>query len=909
EWTGLYFVKSSLKDLGLRVQLNHLSMKCSKPEPSHSHFVVLHTNGIHEVAIDFCGCRPISKLRQLLRRGLFPSSQDNPRTCATFTLLKQLQMLSLTSKCATYDYYRMLERLTDNRGAEMPKSKYRSLLRMILQWRHLKMLKRAGRGHDPTGVNGTKEGELALACPSCPHPGINLPDNWRIVSDEEKFLYFVLLCIDANFRLKNQLVSNYSVDPGLGNGMSYTIERGGFEKYVKSRADDKDEEKKGCGLQAVDQANTKYSKGLRYTGVTAVSCGRSEMVTPCSVGNLVKGEKYAFSDYSMASTLRFYFAALFLVVSYDIVCRWFINFARRVKDHWPESLKPSPQTRFFPVIPKLHYKSHKKTKNHEQFSFNLCPGVGLSDGEGPERIWSAHNPLGNSTKTMGPGSRHDVLDDHFGFWNYEKYTGMGRVFLTIYTSFTASLKPEDVARWSKMCEDWEKDVFPKSAENPYHVQGTEITQEKARIELDEQEKQEKANGRNFLHEITPSLFLIKGLELEDSQTIQAIYMPGLLQHLQNQERVKPGSTTDSEKSEDMYLWLPSSLSKADRDIVCIAGLSASEEKLRTAQCHDTLSGVCDTLRLKSRMVDFKNKNVRGQRDGLRSREVINRIHNRARKFAAQYRAARVAKLSLTGPGPWEKSLRVLLDSDIRSPQDPERLKPHKRRRGTWEDSEKPSGMDVEEEEDNGEEINLFAERRTKRQGTGKTRLTISWIWTVIPYDEDSDDQKVADIMRAEWSESRARVRRAIEEVRLLREEMRRTLAYLDWKAGWWISRQTLKSVEDVVLMEGLKAYCFDQSAHQLALKDLFQGIWRRPLDVLIAEDDSDGKSDDSGGSDIDDKIDVDMDSDMDSDASEDTDSDDEQDNEKPGQTSEPYPEYHSDVEMYNVEDDFASSDY
>ena len=48
--------------------------------------------------------------------------------------------------------------------------------------------------------------------------------------------------MDANFRLKNQLVSNYSVDPGLGRGWSYTVRREPFEDYVKSRADDVDTE-------------------------------------------------------------------------------------------------------------------------------------------------------------------------------------------------------------------------------------------------------------------------------------------------------------------------------------------------------------------------------------------------------------------------------------------------------------------------------------------------------------------------------------------------------------------------------------------------------------------------------------------------------------------------------------------
>lgn len=52
-----------------------------------------------------------------------------------------------------------------------------------MQWRHSKMLKRSGRGHHPEGVNGTKEGQLAVFCPACPQPDINLPMGWEL---EEK---------------------------------------------------------------------------------------------------------------------------------------------------------------------------------------------------------------------------------------------------------------------------------------------------------------------------------------------------------------------------------------------------------------------------------------------------------------------------------------------------------------------------------------------------------------------------------------------------------------------------------------------------------------------------------------------------------------------------------------------------
>lgn len=46
------------------------------------------------------------------------------------------------------------------------------------------MLKRAGRGHDPSGVDGTEQGGLAVVCPACPHPGQNLPPGWEDMPEE-----------------------------------------------------------------------------------------------------------------------------------------------------------------------------------------------------------------------------------------------------------------------------------------------------------------------------------------------------------------------------------------------------------------------------------------------------------------------------------------------------------------------------------------------------------------------------------------------------------------------------------------------------------------------------------------------------------------------------------------------------
>lgn len=219
--------------------------------------LILHVNGIHEASVQYCGCsRSIPQHQQLLRRRMYPASQITVRTCATFELLRQLHMLALTTKSNTYDFYRALERLTTNNGMGLPRSRYKALLRMVLQWRHLKLLKRGGRGNEPTGALGTAPGELAIMCPSCPHPNVNLPPGWdkaplshrHVYSfrcllmnlSDFRFLYMLVLCMDANFRLKNQMVSNYSQDPGLGIGWAYMVPRVPCERYVLSRAKDAD---------------------------------------------------------------------------------------------------------------------------------------------------------------------------------------------------------------------------------------------------------------------------------------------------------------------------------------------------------------------------------------------------------------------------------------------------------------------------------------------------------------------------------------------------------------------------------------------------------------------------------------------------------------------------------------------
>ena len=94
----------------------------------------------------------------------------------------------MTAKSSVYDFYRSLEKQTNNTGINVPPSRYPQLMRMLLQWRHLKMVKRGGRVHEKGGVAKTAEGELAVKCPSCPWPEINLPTGWQNTASEDKYV-------------------------------------------------------------------------------------------------------------------------------------------------------------------------------------------------------------------------------------------------------------------------------------------------------------------------------------------------------------------------------------------------------------------------------------------------------------------------------------------------------------------------------------------------------------------------------------------------------------------------------------------------------------------------------------------------------------------------------------------------
>ncbi len=190
----------------------------------------------------------------------------------------------------------------------------------------------------------------------------------------------------------------------------------------------------GSHLKAVDHANTRYSDGYAATGVGAVVCARHTLLRRNGVCDLQKGERYVNMDYILASTLANVTLSHLLIV-YDIACQWSKKLRARLADLPSEIDLDLNGVEINVAIPKGHINAHGKACR-SKYSLNYLPGSARTDGEGVERDWAHMNALTPSTREMGPGNRHETLDDHWAAWNWQKILKLGMSFNFFNTMYS-----------------------------------------------------------------------------------------------------------------------------------------------------------------------------------------------------------------------------------------------------------------------------------------------------------------------------------------------------------------------------------------------------------------------------------------------------------------------------------------
>jgi hypothetical protein len=145
-----------------------------------------------------------------------------------------------------------------------------------------------------------------------------------------------------------------------------------------------------------------------------------------SVKRLQTYSRYANMDFIVLSTLANTPVPRGLTISYDIACQYSRNFKKRITQ-FPSPMRPPSSVvdniKF--VIPKFHLNAHGQSCQ-TRYSLNFLLHSARTDGEEPERWWAHINPVSMSTREMGPGARHDTLDDHAVAWNWRKITTLGK---------------------------------------------------------------------------------------------------------------------------------------------------------------------------------------------------------------------------------------------------------------------------------------------------------------------------------------------------------------------------------------------------------------------------------------------------------------------------------------------------
>ncbi|KAK7019222.1 hypothetical protein VNI00_018122 [Paramarasmius palmivorus] len=656
EWNRSFFERTTLCKLGLVVQLGHQTgEQCSKPQRSRVGFVVVDIEGIQEVSLQFCECKAIDitgeKWEQLMRARLYPATVAEPHTAFTFRTLSYFHHLTTQGKVSLYDFYRTLEKRTDASGISDPKDRYEAFIRVMRQWRYLRMLQRAGIGNQQgRPFVEIEQGELAVCCPACPHPGVNMPDNFSMLS--KQFLYHKFISIDACFRLKRRRILSEQKDPGLFTGLAYFVCQKGYQPWLKSVGDQK--ETSSCkGLAAIEQANTKYSRGYATTGSILCLCARHEIVEPTSMVDLKRGEKYGLSDFAVGSSQRHSDERLFRVLCYDIVCQYHKKFFERMASLPAVARIGLHQDRWKFAVPKLHIQGHER-RCQENFALHFMLGAGQTDGEGIERHWANLGPIGTSTREMGPGHRRDTIDDHMGAWNWSKVIGLGLLLrkrrrkaeeeqkkqAIELADFSEGLEEAVIEEWMKEVDDWESG---RSSKNPYTTPPSGKTEQDVWLEYAEQEEEEQKLGIPLLHEVTPSAFLKLGLDIEEAQrhlridlkntdyntanqkteiadrharisrailrlrTIQQVYIPMALSWGQaNSEQSEGGA-------ENTPLWLPSNLPETVRSLPQLSSWVKMEVDFRRGQLNSALDGVRSHLFVWTRLIIQRSLHVRHQK--------------------------------------------------------------------------------------------------------------------------------------------------------------------------------------------------------------------------------------------------------------------------------------------------------
>ncbi|KAJ7884982.1 hypothetical protein B0H13DRAFT_2536120 [Mycena leptocephala] len=289
---------------------------------------------------------------------------------------------------------------------------------------------------------------------------------------------------------------------------------------------------------------------------------------------------------------------------------------------------------------------------------SVLRGLSTTIGEGIEQPWSFIGALASSTREMGPGAHHGVLDCQWSYWNWIKLVGL--------VTLLRRQMDHAEAEYERQKEGLEAAVAAATTvPNPYEVKIKGLTEAQVRLQFSKEEQVEVARGVPSIHDVTPSKFISAGLDVEAEQRrvrlqaelkkagttgmqinilamrtalsrqmvrfrkLQATYTPGTLQALAEMEIV------EDVPIENMPLLMPSALMPAQRT-TCRPGLANIEDGAVTP---------ASSIAHQVAFLIYKGNHARHQGANTRSQTIVawnkGKIRLQSEKFQMAWEAIRL----------------------------------------------------------------------------------------------------------------------------------------------------------------------------------------------------------------------------------------------------------------------------
>ncbi|CAG2250597.1 unnamed protein product [Mytilus edulis] len=340
--------------------------------------------------VQFCSCEqePIT----LLRFNLWPASPKHPRLAFHVELLMLLNGLLLESHVSVKSFCAVLTARHSKHNAFYATKERQDLYKILMketiqEFRHLLYKKEHPKHLCEKLDDGTE-------CPAC----------YNVTQP--------IVSFDADFQLVRKGSSGNNWKPPNHEG-HFFVNQDSVDNFMSEYTTDNKKEDVECNeFQAGNQLRSKIkNKKLSETAVFgSIRCHEFPQLF-CS---LKHGERLGYSVFLIDKLLEKY-ESKNIHVMYDIACI--------LDKHLKTSI----------IFIDEDYLSQRElpiSAVHKQFyssSFNprKTLGIGLTDGEGMERLWSYLGKFSSITKEMTPENRIDLLTDALIYYGQKKKQKLG----------------------------------------------------------------------------------------------------------------------------------------------------------------------------------------------------------------------------------------------------------------------------------------------------------------------------------------------------------------------------------------------------------------------------------------------------------------------------------------------------